>query len=290
MYQKLPFLPGVFKDDSPSAAENYLIDADKIRFVQDKPETFYGHEKFSQSPVTGIARGIFPWADVSQNKYVAVGTHLRLYAFDIDGNRYDITPVTSRGDLSSPFTTSAGSTTVTVAHTNHGLVENQKVKFYNASAVGGITIDGEYTVNASPGTNDYTITHSAAASSSASGGGNVDYDIFLAPGNENGIGGAGYGTGPYGSGGYGSSTSGSDFAPRTWSLDNWGQNLLANPRAGTVYEWAPNVTATELVTNGSFSVNAGWTTGTGWSTSASNVAGSVTNADLTQTITLNRGA
>lgn len=292
MYTKLPFLPGVFKDDSPGAAEAHWIDANKVRFRGDRPETFGGWEKFSQSAVTGYARGIHPWADISKNPYVAVGTHLRLYAYDVDGNKYDITPVISRGNLSGPFDTTISSTTVTVNFTAHGLVENQKIKFSNAAAGGGITIDGEYVVNASPATNSFTITHSSAATSTASGtgGSNVDYDVFIAPGQADGIGGLGYGTGAYGTGGYGSPTTGLAYFPRTWSLDNWGQNLLANPRGGSIYEWAPNVGATELVTNGGFSVNNGWTVGTGWSTSASAAVGSVTNADLTQTITLNRGA
>ena len=291
-YTKWPLLAGVYKDDSPAAAEGHFIDCDKGRFVRDKWQTFGGWEKFATSAVTGYARGIHAWADVSKNPYLAVGTHLRLYAFDVDGNKNDITPVTSRGDLTSPFTTSAGSTTVTVAHTNHGLVEDQKVKFYNASAVGGITIDGEYTVNASPGTNDYTITHSSAASSSASGGGNVDYDYFLAPGNADGIGGLGYGTGGYGSGGYGSPATGLSLFPRTWSLDNWGQNLLANPRGGSIYEWAPNTAATELVTNGGFSTGGGGFTanGAGFSIGGGQAQGSVTSSGISQSITLSRGA
>lgn len=291
-YIKFPVGPGVFKDDSPTAAENYLIDADKIRFVRGKPETMYGWEKFATSAVLGYARGIHTWADISGNKYVGIGTHLRLYAYDVDGNKYDITPVTTRGELSAPFTTSAGSTTITVAHTNHGLVENQKVSFSNASAVGGVTINGEYVVNASPATSTYTITHTAAASSSASGGGTVDYEYFLAPGLADSLGGTGYGTGGYGTGGYGVASSVSDLVCRTWSLDNWGQNLLANPSAGSIYEWAPNVTASELVTNGglAYSTASGWTIGTGWSISSTNAVGSVATGDMTQTITLNRGA
>ena len=291
-YVKLPFLPGVYKDDSPGAAESHWIDADKVRFVRDKPQTFGGWEKFATSAVTGIARGAHAWADNSTNKYVAVGTHLRLYAYNVDGLKYDITPVTARGNLSAPFDTTISSTTVTVNWTAHGLVENQKVKFYNATAGGGITVDGEYTVNASPATDSFTITHSVAATSTATGTGgtNVDYDVFLAPGLQDGLGGLGYGTGGYGSGTYGGSSTDTTLYPRTWSLDNWGQNLLANPRGGAIYEWAPNTAATELVTNGGFSVNNGWTVGTGWSTTASNAVGSVATGDLTQTITLARGA
>jgi hypothetical protein len=58
----------------------------------------------------------------------------------------------------------------------------------------------------------------------------------------------GYGTGTYGTGLFSTPTSIS-YA-RTWSLDTWGENLLANPRGGGLYQWQndPAVLAT-VVTN-----------------------------------------
>ena len=49
--------------------------------------------------------------------------------------------------------------------------------------------------------------------------------------------------------------------------------------------------ATELVTNGSFAVDANWTKGTGWTIGAGVAsAASGTASDLEQSITLNPGA
>ncbi len=45
----------------------------------------------------------------------------------------------------------------------------------------------------------------------------------------------GYGTGAYGTGTY--SVPASAFYARTWHLDTWGENLLASPRGGTLYQW-----------------------------------------------------
>lgn len=45
----------------------------------------------------------------------------------------------------------------------------------------------------------------------------------------------GYGTGTYGTGLY--STPDSVYYARTWSLDVWGENLVAVPRGGTLYLW-----------------------------------------------------
>jgi len=69
----------------------------------------------------------------------------------------------------------------------------------------------------------------------------------LLEGSEHSSGGApGYGSGWYGMGPY--STPPSTHLLRTWSLDTWGETLVAAPRAGTVYQWSndPAVEATAI--------------------------------------------
>lgn len=81
----------------------------------------------------------------------------------------------------------------------------------------------------------------------------TNYDITptsgFTAGAEHGAGGPGYGSGAYGSGAYGGSSA-SNWWPLTWSLANWGQNLLASPRGQSLFVWE-NVTADEatLITN-----------------------------------------
>jgi hypothetical protein len=63
-----------------------------------------------------------------------------------------------------------------------------------------------------------------------------------------------YGMGPYGAGPYGRGIR------IIWSLDNWGENLLAAPRLGSLYQWAPGdakaaVIATAPTPIGSFFVS-----------------------------------
>jgi len=72
-------------------------------------------------------------------------------------------------------------------------------------------------------------------------GGGV-YDITpagLTAGQIDGTGQAGYGTGPYGAGGYATPTV-DDYFPRTWSGGAFGENLIASPRLGAIYEWDPD--------------------------------------------------
>lgn len=72
--------------------------------------------------------------------------------------------------------------------------------------------------------------------------GGILYDITPAafvPGAVDGTGGQGYGTGVYSAGEY-SEPSVSDYFPLTWSLDAYGQSLMANPRGQTIFWWQNN--------------------------------------------------
>lgn len=78
----------------------------------------------------------------------------------------------SQGTLSAdPFTTTNTSTSVTVNHVNHGRVAGDIVTFSGATAVGGLTVSGEYTVDSVTDLDNYVIIDDETASSSATGGG-----------------------------------------------------------------------------------------------------------------------
>jgi hypothetical protein len=242
MWQTLQFNPGVYKDDSPLAAKGAWVDADKVRFVRGLPQTIGGWEKLTVQTYQGLARGLFAWRDNAGNPHIAVGTHTHLYAYT-GGNLVDITPVEASGTYGAdPITTLAGSTAVTIAHTSHGRSVGARVLLSGASAVGGITLSGEYTIASVPGANSFTVTASAPASASATGGGGaVAYQYLLAPGNADGAGGSGYGTGSYGGGNFGAS-SGENAFLRSWSFDAWGETLIAVPRGGRLYQWSLSAT------------------------------------------------
>lgn len=91
-WTSLDFQPGVHKDDSALKAQGTFIDADKIRFVNGLPETIYGWERASTAALLGRCRGLFTWQDNGRNAWAGLGTHLRLYAMDLDGSMTDITP------------------------------------------------------------------------------------------------------------------------------------------------------------------------------------------------------
>ena len=286
---KIPFKPGVYKDDSPLEAKGYWIDLDKCRFVRGKVETIYGQEYASTSTLLGVARGGIAYADNSRNPYAAFGTHLRLYAMDVDGNITDVTPVTSRTQgVSMRFTTISAASTVSLIYTAHGMAADQKFTLDAASptTVGGVVLDGTYVVTASADADNLTyVAASAATSSAGPTASTVNISVFLSPGQADGLGGLGYGTGGYGSGGYGGSSSGYTLYPRTWALSNWGQNLIANPRGGGIYEWAPNTTNSELVTNGTFTGGAtAFALGAGFAYGTNNIVATAASSSVTQSV------
>jgi hypothetical protein len=143
--------------------------------------------------------------------------------------------------LTDPFTTENGSPTVNVEHASHGRQVGDRVYFDDASAAGGITIDGEYVVASIVDADNYTITHTSNASSGATGGGTVTvlYDISI--GLDDASQAFGYGVGTYGSGTYGTPrTSGVTLHSRTWTFDVKGEVVVGAPRGGRIYYWDPD--------------------------------------------------
>jgi hypothetical protein len=155
------------------------------------------------------------------------------------------TTVSNVGTLVS-FTTTSGSSTVTVNITAHTLVVGGSVNFPLDTTVGGIVVGGSYPVITVPTANSVTITVNNAATSAATvsmngGLAEILYYINLGPAPS----GSGYGLGAYGSGGYGSGSvpaqqTGTAITSRDWSIDNWGQTLIASPENGGIYAWDPN--------------------------------------------------
>lgn len=151
----------------------------------------------------------------------------------------------------NPLAVTASSPIVTVTETAHGMLTGTAVTISGAVAVGGIAPNGSFSITVI-NANSYKYTFPSSATSTASGGGAAviatapevggGAAVVVAPqkvftaGAINGTGGTGFSTGAYSVGGY-SEPSTADFFPRTWSQGAWGQNLLANPRGGSIYHW-----------------------------------------------------
>jgi hypothetical protein len=111
--------------------------------------------------------------------------------------------------------------------------------------VGGITISGEYTVTSVTSGDAYVITHSSPATSTAGpgGGASVAYEYEITIGGVNSVAGLGWGADFWGAGTWGVPRSVSDYLAlaRTWQMEQWGEDIIINPRLGGIYVWDSSV-------------------------------------------------
>ncbi len=145
------------------------------------------------------------------------------------------------------FTTIANSATVSVALDAHGQSVGNQVVFPLATTVGGVVVQGLYTVLSITSAGIFTIAVTTAATSGATVSMNTGlaalrYSITGTPPG----GGLGYGLGDYGEGAYGLGGGGSGDQVGTgvvatdYSLDNWGELLIINPENRGIYYWGAN--------------------------------------------------
>ena len=255
----MPFTPGVDKQDTPTGAEGRWIDSDNIRFRYGLPEKIGGWEKVTSDALVGAARGIHAWSSLDGSPYTSIGTNKKLYVY-VDSEWADITPIRASGTGNiTNFTTIDTSTNVVVHDATHGAREGDFVTISGVSGtVNGIVaanLEGEFEITAlgdtaSPPTdqtNKYQITAKAAATSTGAAGetANAAYQINTDPP----VSTAGYG---WGAGTWGASTWGTSRAGLTgveavqldsgkWSLDNWGEDMIAQQLNGGLYYWDTSV-------------------------------------------------
>ena len=244
--RKLQFRPGINQDTTSYANEGGWRDCDKIRFRLGYPEKIGGWEKLSSSTYLGSARALHNWIALDGSNYLGLGTHLKYYIEEGAGFN-DITPIRSAAATidADPFSTTNASTTVGVNDTGHGAFENDFVTFASASAVGGVaadTLNAEHRITRVVDADNYEITVSSAATSTvASGGGSsVTAEYQINTGLDTSVGGTGWGAGTWGRDGWGDAASGGLTTTnqiRLWSHDNFGEDLLINPRDSEIYYW-----------------------------------------------------
>jgi hypothetical protein len=186
---------------------------------------------------------LWAWVTLGFQNLVGVGTDQKFY-IENGGVYYDITPIRTETTLTNPFTTntatnSGGYTTVTVTDATGGYSNGAYVTFYGASAVGGVTVNGEYQLTYVSGTT-YTIQVLGTASSNATGGGTVYavYQINIGPAIAQPL--TGWGAGAWGAGAWGIGATSTD-ALRIWNQNNFGEDLIYGPRGGPLYYWNAGV-------------------------------------------------
>ena len=233
--QKILFKPGVNKENTRYTTEGGWYECDKVRFRQGNPEVIGGWNRLSTATFLGVCRSLWNWVLLDGRNIIGVGTNLKFYLQN-GGVYNDITPIRDTVVLTNPFNTTNASTTVLVTDASHGCVTGDFVTFSGATAVGGLTIAGEFQVTVLT-TNTYNITATSQATSTAGpGGGTVTAAYQINVGPEAQVPLVGWGSGGWGLGTWGNGA-GSSIALRVWSQQNFGEDLVFNPRGGGLYYW-----------------------------------------------------
>ena len=248
--QKFLFNPGIDKEGTSYTAEGGWFDGNLIRFRKGLPEKIGGWAKNSLNAYKGTGRKLHAWVNLQGTKFLGLGTRLKLYIQEGDVFN-DVTPLrltTSAGDVT--FSATNGSSTITATDTNHGAVAGDFVTFSGAATLGGLVtaavLNQEYEVLAVTSANAYTFTAkdtsgdtvTANASDSGNGGGSVVGAYQINIGLDVYVSGSGWGSGTWGNGTFGSvSALSASSQLRLWSIDNFGEDMLACVRAGGIFFW-----------------------------------------------------
>jgi len=235
--KKILLKPGTNQENTRYTNENGWYISEKVRFRQGTPEKIGGWQRISPYTFQGVCRFLWNWATLGFDNLLAIGTNLKFY-IERGGVYNDVTPIRDTAVLTNPFTTNTTAGTankVLVTDNAHGAKNNDFVTFSGASAVGGLTLNGNYQIS-DVTTNTYKITAASNATSVATGGGTVTakYEISVGPAIQGAV--SGWGAGGWGIGGWGVGVSGTERL-RLWDAQNWGEDLVFGYRGGAIYYW-----------------------------------------------------
>ena len=248
--RNVKIVPGFNKADTPSGAEGQWIDGDFVRFRYGQPEKIGGYTAIGQETISGPTRAQHTWTDLEGKRYAALGTSKALYIYYED-KFYDITPLAT-AITGATFSSTQNSNVVTVTKTSHGLDVGEYITFTSVSLPGGgatgFTVanfqDFTYEILTVPTTSTFTVqmkSNETGTGMSTAGGATINPYEEIGPTIQTY--GYGWGTSTWSrlTWGSGSTTSSVVLDPGTWSLDNFGQQLIATVKDGKTFVWNPGV-------------------------------------------------
>jgi hypothetical protein len=247
--------PGLNKTETPTGSEGQWIDSDFIRFRYGQPEKIGGYVAIGQKTIAGPARAIHSWTDLEGRKYASLGTSKALYIYYEDAF-YDITPLAT-AITSATFTSSSSSNIVTVNKVSHGLDVGEYITLSAVTVPGTSSlVAADFTsftfeILTTPDVDSFTIqiqTTETGTPMSSTGSATINPYEEIGPTIQTY--GYGWGTSTWGTVGWGVGSTSSNVIldPGNWSLDNFGQQLIATIKNGKTFVWDPGTTSPLLTT------------------------------------------
>jgi hypothetical protein len=257
---KLQFQKGIRRESTEYSEEGNWYDGNHVRFRNGRPENLRGYVKKSTTALLGTPRDQINWSDNDTFKRTMLGTEVRLYEFDTD-TYYDVTPIVSIRTLTSVINTTLNSTKVSVASVAHNVKSGDYVILSSVSdgaggsTIGGLDFNGKtYKVSVSSGATDiFCFDASTSATSTKTGGGVAELKYLLPTGTSTAIQGLGYGAGVFQAGvstnglrAWNQPASSSDIITQIsqWSMDNWGEDVVATRRGSNIFYFDTDASVT----------------------------------------------
>ena len=92
MYIPLQIPPGVYKNGTEYQSKGRWNDANLVRWYENTIRPVNGWRLRQSTQLSGAPRGLITWRDNSANRWIAIGTHTKLYAINEVGTTKEITP------------------------------------------------------------------------------------------------------------------------------------------------------------------------------------------------------
>ena len=282
MLQKLKFAPGFNKQVTATGGEGQWVNGDNVRFRYGKPEKIGGWAQLGSVEMTGRNTAIHHFVNTSGIKYAALGTSSILYAYS-GGIFYDIHPIKTTTTLSSAFTTTNGSSVVTVTFSSaHGINKGDIILCDNFSSITNSNFnsttfdDVKFMVKSIPTDTTLTIdvgSNESGTGASTSGGIRVQHYYPVGPAVE--VASTGWGLGSWGGSQQGQFTSTLSSSINTSVTSLTMASSSSFPSSGTVQIGSELIT----YTGNSGGTLTGLTRGANGTTAASHSSGAtVTDA------------
>ena len=282
MLQKVQFAPGFNKQVTSTGGESQWVSGDNVRFRYGSPEKIGGWSQLGSIDITGRNTAIHHFVNTSGIKYAALGTNRILYAYS-GGIFYDIHPIKTTTTLTSAFSTTNGSSTVTITFASaHNINKFDIILLDNFSSITNSNFnssnfdDNKFMVTSIPTDSTLTIdtgSNESGSGASTSGGIRVKHYYPVGPAVE--VASTGWGLGSWGGqqAGQFTSTLSSSINASVTSLTMASSSSF--PSSGTV------IIGTELITytGNSGGTLSGLTRGANGTTAATHSSGAtVTDA------------
>ena len=262
---KLNFKPGINRESTEYAEEGSWYNGDKVRFRQGRPENLRGYVKRVTTPFDGTARDIITWSDNDAYKFASFGTEKKLYEYNNDEN-IDITPIkevsvgtnvlaiVTIDGTNNGFYTVATETTIIVSVSSHGAATGDFVTFTSSTSIGGNQDLSGRTFNVSViNSNRFHFETTVAAESTQNRVGTATLKYLLPTGTNIAITNLGYGADAYNAGAsvtgvraWNQPASASNIITRNtqWSLDTFGEDIIACRRGSRIFKWDTTIEST----------------------------------------------